>query len=187
MRPLGDRISEGRRGVRGFGSCRMNCRSGLLLPGTGSRCPHQIFVLQEQFLVNRTGDVRQHSFPIHRGELTETTACAQPPVRPANPWTWVRPSFCTIRDYRGPIQCPPVPLPLTRKFHTLLAGEVTECSENCHAVEGRRDFRAYVKTAWRFCFRPHELKATAKTPTHRASGRREDQSECEKCGLTAIF
>ncbi len=98
MRPLGDRISEGRRGVRGFGSCRMNCRSGLLLPGTGSRCPHQIFVLQEQFLVNRTGDVRQHSFPIHRGELTETTACAQPPVRPANPWTWVRPSFCTIRE-----------------------------------------------------------------------------------------
>ena len=76
----------------------MNCRSGLLLPGTGSRCPHQIFVLQEQFLVNRTGDVRQHSFPIHRGELTETTACAQPPVRPANPWTWVRPSFCTIRE-----------------------------------------------------------------------------------------
>ena len=41
--------------------------------------------LQEQFLVNRTGDVRQHSFPIHRGELTETTACAQLPVRPANP------------------------------------------------------------------------------------------------------
>ena len=27
---------------------------------------------------------------------------------------------------------------------------------------------------------PHELKATAKTPTRRASGRREDQSECEK-------
>ena len=45
----------------------MNCRSGLLLLGTGSRCPYQVFVLQEQFLVNRTGDVRQHSFPIHRG------------------------------------------------------------------------------------------------------------------------
>ena len=76
---------------------------------------------------------------------------------------------------------------LARKFPSLLAGGATERSENCHAVEGRRDFRAYVKTAWRFCFRPHELKATAKTPTHRASGRREDQSECEKCGLTAIF
>jgi hypothetical protein len=72
---------------------------------------------------------------------------------------------------------------LARKFHTLLAGGATECSGNCHAVEGRRDFRAYVKTAWRFCFSPHELKATAKTPMHRASGRREDQSECEKCGL----
>ena len=72
---------------------------------------------------------------------------------------------------------------LARKFHTLLAGEATECSENCHAVGGRRDFRAYVKTARRFCFSPHELKATAKTPTRRASGRREDQSECEKCGL----
>jgi hypothetical protein len=31
---------------------------------------------------------------------------------------------------------------LARKFHTLLAGGATECSENCHAVEGRRDFRA---------------------------------------------
>ena len=29
----------------------------------------------------------------------------------------------------------------------------------------------------------HELKATAKTPRHRASGRRGDQSECEKCGI----
>ena len=72
---------------------------------------------------------------------------------------------------------------LARKFHTLLAGEATECSENCHAVGGRWDFRTYVKTAWRFCFSPHELKATAKTPMHRASGRREEQSECEKCGL----
>ena len=43
MRPLGDRILEGRRGVRGFGSSRMNCRSGLLLPGTGSRCPYLRF------------------------------------------------------------------------------------------------------------------------------------------------
>ena len=75
---------------------------------------------------------------------------------------------------------------LARKFHTLLAGEATECSENCHAVGGRRDFRADVKTAWRFCFSPHELKATAKTLTHRASGRREDQSECEKCGLAQV-
>ncbi len=38
-----------------------------------------------------------------------------------------------------------------------------------------------VKTARRFYFSPHELKATARTPTHRASGRREDQSEWEKC------
>jgi hypothetical protein len=43
---------------------------------------HQVFVLQEQFLVNRTGDVRQHSFPIYRGELTAATACAQPPDCP---------------------------------------------------------------------------------------------------------
>ena len=48
-------------------------------------------------MVNRTGDVRQHSYPTHRGELTETTAGAQPPVRPANPWKWVRSSFLTIR------------------------------------------------------------------------------------------
>ncbi len=37
--------------------------------------------------------------------------------------------------------------PSSPKFPTLLAGEVTECSENCHAVEGRRDFRDYVATA----------------------------------------
>ena len=72
---------------------------------------------------------------------------------------------------------------LARKFHTLLAGGATECSANRHTVEGRRDFQAYVKTAWRFCFSPHELTAPVKTPRHRASGRREDQSECEKCGL----
>ena len=39
MRPLGDRISGGRRGARGFGSSPRNYRSGLLLPGIGSRCP----------------------------------------------------------------------------------------------------------------------------------------------------
>ena len=37
MQPLGDRISGNRRGVRGFGSCRMNCRSDLLLPRTAAR------------------------------------------------------------------------------------------------------------------------------------------------------
>jgi len=40
MRQLGDRISGGRRGARGFGSSPMNCRSDLLLPGIGSRCPY---------------------------------------------------------------------------------------------------------------------------------------------------
>ena len=52
-------------------------------------------------MVNRTGDVRQHSYPTHRGELTAATACAQPPVRPANPWTWVRSSFLTLRGFIG--------------------------------------------------------------------------------------
>ena len=40
MRLLGDRTSGGHRGARGFGSDLMNCRSGLLLPGTGSYCPY---------------------------------------------------------------------------------------------------------------------------------------------------
>ena len=40
MRLLGDRTSGGHRGARGFGSDLMNCRSGLLLPETGSDCPY---------------------------------------------------------------------------------------------------------------------------------------------------
>ena len=35
---------------------------------------------------------------------------------------------------------------LLPKFHTLLAGGATECSEHYYADEGRRDFRAYDKT-----------------------------------------
>ena len=35
-------------------------------------------------LINRTGDVRQHSFPIHRRDLTEPTAWEQSSVRPVN-------------------------------------------------------------------------------------------------------
>ena len=45
MRPRGDRISQGRRGARGFASCRMNGRFGPLLPiarragvGVPNRC-----------------------------------------------------------------------------------------------------------------------------------------------------
>jgi hypothetical protein len=60
---------------------------------------------------------------------------------------------------------------LARKFHTLLAGGATECSEDYYVVESRRDFRADDKTAspfdklrapslsrGRFCFSPHDLE-----------------------------
>ena len=65
-----------------------------------------------------------------------------------------------------------------RKFHTLLAGGATECSENCYVVEGRRDFRAYYKTARRFCLSPHDLEAGARTPPRRPADRRGNRSEC---------
>ena len=66
----------------------------------------------------------------------------------------------------------------TRKFHTLLLSEATLCAEVCHAGAAPWNFRVKHKTAMRFCLSPHERKATAKKPTHRASGRCEDQSEC---------
>jgi hypothetical protein len=30
---------------------------------------HQVFVSKAEFLVNRTGDIREHSFPIHRAKV----------------------------------------------------------------------------------------------------------------------
>jgi hypothetical protein len=45
---------------------------------------HQVLVLTEQFLVNRTGYVRQHSLPIHRGKSAAIVAYAQPPDRPVS-------------------------------------------------------------------------------------------------------
>ena len=74
---------------------------------------------------------------------------------------------------------------LARKFHTRLAGEATERSKNCHAVEGRRDFRAYVKTARRFCFSPHELERGDGVMKHQRSKGVQNHSECEKCGLNS--
>ncbi len=45
---------------------------------------HQLLVLQEEFLIKRTGEGRQHSFPIHRRDLTEPTAWEQSVDRPVN-------------------------------------------------------------------------------------------------------
>ena len=70
-----------------------------------------------------------------------------------------------------------------RKFHTLLAGGATECSEHYYAIEGRRDFRAYDKTARRFCFSPHELEMGGGVMKHQRSKGVQSHSECEKCGL----
>ena len=72
---------------------------------------------------------------------------------------------------------------LARKFHTLLAGGATECSEHYYAVEGRRGFRAYDKTARRFCFSPHELEMGGGVMKHQRSKGVQSHSECEKCGL----
>ena len=59
-------------------------RQELVLYGSNPVLRHQILVAQEELLINRTGDVRQQSFPIHRRDLTEPTACEQSPHRPVN-------------------------------------------------------------------------------------------------------
>ena len=51
---------------------------------------------------------------------------------------------------------------------TMLAGGVTRCSDLHHAGDGRKDFRAYYKTARRFCFSPHELEMDAGILDHRS-------------------
>jgi hypothetical protein len=76
--------------------------------------------------------------------------------------------------------------PQARKFHTLLAGGATECSEHFYAVEGRRAFRAYDKTARRFCFSPHELEMGGGVMKHQSSKGVQSHSECEKCGLACL-
>ncbi len=48
-------------------------------------------------MINRTGDGRQHSFPIHQQDLIEPTAWEQSPHRPANRSILVGLSFLTIR------------------------------------------------------------------------------------------
>jgi hypothetical protein len=66
MRPLGDRISGGRRGARGFGYCRMNCRFGLRLPGASARV-----------WAYRIGTSREHAAPRKR----RSTTCGRQIVR----------------------------------------------------------------------------------------------------------
>ncbi len=49
-------------------------RQELGLYGSNRILRHQILVAQEEFLIHRTGEGRQHSFPIHRRDLTEPFA-----------------------------------------------------------------------------------------------------------------
>lgn len=56
-------------------------------------------------------------------------------------------------------------LVLARLFHALLANEATPCANPAPAVAASRDIRAKDKTAWRFCFSPHEPLRVASTPS----------------------
>jgi len=49
---------------------------------------HQIFVSPKEFLVNRTGDIREQSFPIHRAKVNQ---CSSPRAtfRPYGKSLWI--------------------------------------------------------------------------------------------------
>ncbi len=77
----------------------------------------------------------------------------------------------------------PTAMPLARPVHTLLASGATRCSRFSSAFAVLRDVRPKFKTAWRFCFSPHEPQISKLTPPETRQAQGEFRGKCEKCGL----
>ena len=73
-----------------------------------------------------------------------------------------------------------------RTFHTLLATGATLCPKYLTAFAALEDVRAKIKTAWRFCFSPHEREGADVRPPHRRQAPGQYRGKGEKCGLALV-